>query len=53
LKNAYRLLFRSTTPIDEVLGQLDQIGDEHVSHLVNFIRGSKRGFTRAATDDTD
>jgi UDP-N-acetylglucosamine acyltransferase len=53
LKNAYRLLFRSATPIDEVLGQLDQIGDEHVSHLVNFIRGSKRGFTRAATDDTD
>jgi hypothetical protein len=25
---------------------LEQMGDENVLHLVNFIRGSKRGFTR-------
>jgi len=53
LKDAYRMLFRSATPVDEVLTQLEQVDDENVSHLVSFIRGSKRGFTRAATDDTD
>ena len=54
LKDAYRMLFRSATPLEEVLVQLEQVDDEHVSHLVSFIRGSKRGFTRAATtDDAD
>ena len=53
LKNAYRMLFRSATPIEDVLGQLEQVDDENVLHLVNFIRRSKRGFTRAVTDDTD
>ena len=32
---------------------LDHVDDEHVAHLVNFIRGSKRGFTRADKRDTD
>src|SRR5215211_2503404 len=50
LKDAYRMLFRSATPVAEVLVQLEQVDDENVSHLVSFIRGSKRGFTRAATD---
>jgi UDP-N-acetylglucosamine acyltransferase len=49
LKDAYRILFRSAMPIEEVLVQLEQVDDEHVSHLVSFIRGSKRGFTRADT----
>ena len=54
LKDAYRMLFRSAMPIEEVLVQLEKVDDEHVSHLVSFIRGSKRGFTRAeTTDDTD
>ncbi len=53
LKDAYRMLFRSATPVEEVLVQLEQADDENVSHLVSFIRGSKRGFTRAATDTTD
>ena len=53
LKDAYRMLFRSATPVEAVLVQLEQVDDEHVSHLVNFIRGSKRGFTRAATDKAD
>ena len=54
LKDAYRMLFRSATPLEEVLVQLEQVDDEHVSHLVSFIRGSKRGFTRAeTTDDAD
>jgi len=46
LKDAYRLLFRSGAPIEESLQQLEQIDDENVSHLLAFIRGSKRGFTR-------
>jgi UDP-N-acetylglucosamine acyltransferase len=47
LKEAYKKLFRSATPVEEVLQQLGQVDDEHVAHLVSFIRGSKRGFTRA------
>jgi UDP-N-acetylglucosamine acyltransferase len=46
LKNAYKMLFRSATPVAEVLEQLAQVDDEHVAHLVSFIRDSKRGFTR-------
>ena len=47
LKEAYRMLFRSTLPIADVLQQLEQVDNEHVAHLVSFIRGSKRGFVRA------
>jgi len=46
LKNAYKMLFRSRTPVAEVLDQLAQVDNEHVAHLVSFIRGSKRGFIR-------
>ena len=46
LKNAYKLLFRSKIPVAEALEQLTQIDDEHIRHLVSFIRGSKRGFIR-------
>ncbi len=46
LKDAYRLLFRSGIPIEESLQQLDQIDDENISHLIAFIRASRRGFTR-------
>ena len=46
LKDAYRRLFREATPVGEVLQQLEQVDDENVAHLVGFIRGSKRGFTR-------
>jgi UDP-N-acetylglucosamine acyltransferase len=47
LKEAYKLLFRSTTPIQDSLRELDQVDDENVAHLVRFIRSSKRGFIRA------
>jgi UDP-N-acetylglucosamine acyltransferase len=53
LKDAYRMLFRSAMPIEKVLIELEQVDDEHVAHLARFIRGSKRGVIRAATDDTD
>ena len=46
LKNAYRALFRSGTPLADVLHELEAVDDPHVSHLVRFIRGSKRGITR-------
>jgi UDP-N-acetylglucosamine acyltransferase len=46
LKNAYKMLFRSKTPVAEVLEQLAQVDNEHVAHLVSFIRASKRGFIR-------
>ena len=51
LKSAYQLLFRSGTPLPDALGALEQVQDENVKHLVNFIRGSKRGFTRATRRD--
>jgi UDP-N-acetylglucosamine acyltransferase len=44
LKDAYKLLFRSTTPVQDALCELEQVDDENVSHLVRFIRGSTRGF---------
>lgn len=47
LKDAYRILFRSALPLQNALQTLDDLEDEHVAHLVNFIRGSKRGFVRA------
>ena len=46
LKNAYRTLFRSAVPVSEALDQLNDSEDENVRHLVSFIRGSKRGFSR-------
>jgi len=48
LKEAYRQLFRSDLRLDAALNRLEQIPDENVTHLVNFIRESKRGFTRTA-----
>jgi UDP-N-acetylglucosamine acyltransferase len=47
LKSAYKLLFRSSLPLEEALAQMDQLGDQNVSHLTSFIRSSKRGFTHA------
>ncbi len=46
LKDAYRILFRSAMPLQNALQTLDDLDDENVAHLVNFIRGSKRGFIR-------
>ena len=47
LKEAYKLLFRSTMPIQDALRELEQVNDENVAHLVRFIRSSNRGFIRA------
>jgi UDP-N-acetylglucosamine acyltransferase len=53
LKEAYRLLFRTKTPINEALAQLDLIDDGSVRHLVKFIRESTRGITNADRLSTD
>jgi len=45
LKDAYRTLFRCAIPKEDALRQLDEVDDEHVRHLVGFIRASKRGYT--------
>ncbi len=47
LKDAYKLLFRSTMPIQDALSELEQVDDGNVAQLVRFIRSSKRGFIRA------
>jgi UDP-N-acetylglucosamine acyltransferase len=46
LKQAYQILFRSGLALEDALHQMAQLDDEHVRHLVNFIRASKRGFSR-------
>jgi UDP-N-acetylglucosamine acyltransferase len=52
LKKAYQLLFRSGISLNDALREMEQMNDENVSHLVNFIRGSKRGFTGAKRGDS-
>ncbi len=47
LKRAYQLLFRTNLPLAVALAELEQVDDEHVQHLVNFIRNSQRGFASA------
>ena len=53
LRMAYRVLFRSGLTLGEALAALTPFDDEHVRHLVNFIRGSHRGFTRAGRRSTE
>ncbi|MFL6275380.1 MAG: acyl-ACP--UDP-N-acetylglucosamine O-acyltransferase [Blastocatellia bacterium] len=44
LKEAYRLLLRAGLPLDEALQRLGQMNDANVNELIEFVRGSKRGF---------
>jgi UDP-N-acetylglucosamine acyltransferase len=46
LKKAYQALFRNGLALEEAVLQLERIEDPHVVHLVQFIKGSKRGFHR-------
>lgn len=52
LKAAYRVLFRTKTPLENAITQLEAFKDENVTHLVSFIRASRRGFPRANWDET-
>jgi UDP-N-acetylglucosamine acyltransferase len=54
LKQAFRVLVRSSLPLAEALGRLADLGDPLVGELVAFVRGSRRGFahgTRRARDE--
>ena len=46
LKRAYRLLFQSGLPLPEALRELERSDDPNVRHLLDFIRTSRRGFSR-------
>ena len=46
LKRAYRVLLRSGVSREEALSQLETFADEHVTHLVEFVRRSQRGISR-------
>jgi acyl-[acyl carrier protein]--UDP-N-acetylglucosamine O-acyltransferase len=48
LKEAYRILFRARLALADALAEMMKLDDANVQHLVNFIRDSQRGFTRAA-----
>ncbi|HEU4596098.1 MAG TPA: hypothetical protein VFS10_13230, partial [Pyrinomonadaceae bacterium] len=47
LKRAYQLLFRARLPLERALEEMLKLRDENVAHLADFIRHSRRGFTRA------
>jgi UDP-N-acetylglucosamine acyltransferase len=47
LKEAYRILFRSGLALEGALREMAGINDRNVEHLINFIRSSQRGFSRA------
>jgi len=47
LKRAFHLLLGSALPLEEAINKMAVINDENVSHLINFVRGSKRGFIHA------
>lgn len=46
IKRAYQVLFRARLPLASALAALEEVDDENVTHLVNFIRASRRGFAR-------
>ncbi|HLL76774.1 MAG TPA: acyl-ACP--UDP-N-acetylglucosamine O-acyltransferase [Pyrinomonadaceae bacterium] len=48
LRRAYRMLLREGLALEAALAALESVKDEHVRHLADFIRGSRRGFIRAA-----
>lgn len=52
LKEAYKLLFRSGLALEDALREMTRMNDSNVEHLINFIRNSERGFTRARRDES-
>ncbi len=46
LKRACHLLLRSMLPLETALQDMERFKDDNVSHLIQFVRGSRRGFTR-------
>lgn len=52
LKRACHLLLRSHLPLEAALHDMEQLADENVGHLVDFVRGSRRGFCRESRSST-
>jgi UDP-N-acetylglucosamine acyltransferase len=49
LKSAYRTLYRSGLKLEDALAHIEtELPSEHIRHLVEFIRSSKRGICREA-----
>jgi UDP-N-acetylglucosamine acyltransferase len=46
LKRAFSVLLRNGIPFEQAVAELSTMDDENVRHLLEFIRGSKRGFIR-------
>ncbi|MBA3440353.1 MAG: acyl-ACP--UDP-N-acetylglucosamine O-acyltransferase [Pyrinomonadaceae bacterium] len=53
LRAAYQTLFFAGLPFEDALREVEQIKDEHVQHLVSFIRASHRGVTRTRSGRND
>jgi UDP-N-acetylglucosamine acyltransferase len=50
LKEGYRLLLRSALPLETALERMAAVADPLVDEMILFVRGSRRGFHRAAVD---
>lgn len=46
LKRACHLLMRSRLPLETALRNMETLQDPNVMHLIQFVRGSRRGFAR-------
>ena len=44
LKRAFRLLIRSSLPLATALARAEELREPLVAELVDFVRGSRRGF---------
>jgi len=51
LKEAYRLLLRSSLPREAALERMAALRDPWVEEMIAFVRGSKRGFHRGGDDE--
>ena len=47
LKQAYRLLLRSSLPLEAALTGMAELADPLVAEMIAFVRASRRGFHRA------
>ena len=48
IKRAYKLLYRSGMKQEDALKQMEQLPSDHVRHIVEFVRRSKRGICGAS-----
>jgi UDP-N-acetylglucosamine acyltransferase len=53
LKEGYRLLLRSSLPLEEALERMAAVGDPLVDEMAAFVRGSRRGFAHAGSGEAE